>query len=134
MAPMGERGQAFWDHATGTFDLDRHELELLTQVCRMMDRADALQAEILETGPMVVTSRGDRRPNPAIGEERQISLAVGRLLSQLDIPAEDDSTSLASPAKVRARRAAERRWANRPTGNQVSEAARAAASARWSRA
>jgi hypothetical protein len=109
---LASRGQAFWDHATSAFELDRHEQELLTQVCRLLDRADALRVDIEQYGVVLVSSRGDRRPNPAVAEERQVSLAVGRLLGQLEIPAEDDSV-LPTPAQARARKAARSRWDRR---------------------
>ena len=77
---LGRRGLAFWDHAVAAFELDQHEQELLQQVCRLLDRADALREEVAEHGAVLVTARGDRRPHPAIAEERQVSLAIGRLL------------------------------------------------------
>lgn len=76
---LGSRGSAFWDHSVAAFERDRHEQELLTQVCRLLDRADALKAEVDEHG-MMVESRWGRRPNPAIAEERQCSLALGDLV------------------------------------------------------
>jgi DNA-binding transcriptional MerR regulator len=109
---LGKRGKAFWEHATSVLIWDQHETELLTQVCRLLDRADALQAAIAEHGVLVPASRGGLRPNPAIAEERQLSLALGRLLAQLEIPSTDShqDPSLSTPAQGRARRAAKARW------------------------
>jgi DNA-binding transcriptional MerR regulator len=107
---LGGRGQAFWDHAVATFELDQHEQELLQQVCRLLDRADALQAEVAAHGVVLVSARGDRRPHPAISEERQVSLAIGRLLGQLEIPSEDETSTMATPTQARARKAARSRW------------------------
>jgi len=107
---LGERGAAFWAHAVEVFEADRHEQELLVQVCRLLDRADELQSEITGHGVVLTTSRGDRRPNPAVAEERQLSLALGRLLAQLEIPAEDESLAIRSPASARASSAARSRW------------------------
>lgn len=112
VAPNGfaARGGAFWAHATETFELDRHEQELLVQVCRLLDRADALQAVIVAEGPMVTTARGETRAHPAVVEERQVSLALGRLLAQLEIPASGDEPGLRSPRSARAAKAARVRW------------------------
>ncbi|WP_147375345.1 helix-turn-helix domain-containing protein [Jiangella rhizosphaerae] len=105
---LSARGEAFWAHAIAVFELDAHEQELLTQVCRLLDRADALRDAVEQDGVIVTTPRGDRRPNPAIAEERQVSLAIGRLLVLLEIPADDGAVS--TPTRTRARRAAEARW------------------------
>lgn len=108
---LGGRGAAFWQHATDAFELDQHEQELLVQACRLLDRADQLQAEIADHGLMVTSARGDRRPNPAVAEERQVSLAIGRLLAQLEIPsADDDKPSIRTGWQARAGKAADKRW------------------------
>ncbi|MGH3774701.1 MAG: helix-turn-helix domain-containing protein [Pseudonocardiaceae bacterium] len=130
-ADLDARGQAFWDHVTAEFELDAPEQELLRQVCRVMDRCDALRAEVVSHGATVTGPRGDRRPNPALAEERQQSLTLGRLLAQLQLPAEDGAT-LASPTQVRARKASQQRWTHHK-GTDVSAKARQAASARWRR-
>jgi Phage terminase, small subunit len=103
------RGQAFRTHVLDTFNLDQAELELLEQVCRLLDHADALQAAIEADGVMVTTSQGDRRPNPAIAVARSTSLAIGRLLGQLAIPSEHGE-AVPTPAQVQARKAARSRW------------------------
>jgi hypothetical protein len=101
---LGPRGHAFWSDALDAFELDRHEEELLTQVCRLLDRLDALRAAVDDDGVML-----DMRVHPAVSAERQLSVALGRLLAQLEIPSEAE-TSLRSPTSVRASRAARTRW------------------------
>jgi hypothetical protein len=110
-AGLQTRGQAFWAHATSTFGFDQHEQEVLQQVCRLLDRADSLQAVILADGVMTEDRFGQAKPHPAVGEERQVSLALGRLLSQLEIPGEDEEATLPSPWTRRAQKAARTRWA-----------------------
>lgn len=110
---LARRGQAFWDHAVAEFELDQHEQELLVQVCRLLDRADQLKAEVDRFGLMLDSPSGLRRPNPAVAEERQVSLALGRLLGQLEVPAADEDETrpgIRSGFSTRARRAARRRW------------------------
>jgi hypothetical protein len=107
---LGDRGNAFHAWAVSAFDFEVHEHELLLQVCRLLDRLDELEADIAERGPMVDTRFGERRPNPAVAEERQLSLALGRLLAQLDIPGPDGGEPLMSPASARASKAARSRW------------------------
>ncbi len=114
---LGERGAAFWGYVATTFDMDAGEREMLTQVCRLLDRANQLAAEVAAHGVIVTSARGEPRPHPAIAEERQVSLALGRLLSQLEIPDSDDdggSPGLRSASSVRASRAARSRWDRAP--------------------
>jgi hypothetical protein len=70
-----------------------------------------LQAVIVADGPVIRTGRGVR-PHPALAEERQVSLALGRLLAQLEIPAEqgEEPPGLRSGASARASKAARARW------------------------
>jgi hypothetical protein len=84
--------------------VDRTELELLVEVCRLLDRSDELEMRIAADGIMV-----DGKPHPLMPEQRQVSLAIGRLVAQLGVPA-DDGGPLSSPRSARARRAAQTRW------------------------
>jgi hypothetical protein len=95
-ADLGPRGASFWRHVTSSCDIGRPEQELLLEVCRTLDTVEALQE-----------AAGDLR---TLAELRQQRLALGRMLGQLEIPDDVDST-LESPATVRARRAANARWA-----------------------
>lgn len=111
-APAGlqSRGRAFWTHATDVYDLSRSELELLTEACRLMDEAESLRQAIEDNGTTVAGSTGQPRVHPAIGELRQHRLALGRLLSQLALPDEEDDV-LPTPLQARGRAAAGKRWA-----------------------
>ena len=84
LTSVRSRGEAFRDHVLDAFELDGPETELLEEVCRLLDRADELQAAIDADGVVVTSARGDRRVHPAVSKRRQVSLAIGRLLGQLD--------------------------------------------------
>ncbi len=111
-APSGlaARGRAFWSQAVDTYELTESELSLLIEVCRLMDECEALCEAIAADGTTVAGSNGQPRVHPAIGELRQHRLALGRLLSQLALPDEDD-TALPTPLQARGRAAARKRWA-----------------------
>ncbi|MET9023230.1 hypothetical protein ABZV93_24985 [Actinopolymorpha sp. NPDC004070] len=64
LTDFGTRGAAFWLHATEQYDPERHEHELLTQVCRLLDLLDDLQARVDADGPVVTTSRDDIKTHP----------------------------------------------------------------------
>jgi hypothetical protein len=104
------RGRAFWAAAEAAYELTESERELLREVCRLLDECEALRRAITEGGTTVPGSTGQPRVHPAIGELRQHRLALGRLLSQLALPDEDEET-LPTPLQARGRQAAGKRWA-----------------------
>ncbi len=107
---LGARGRAFWDQAVGAYELSESELVILAECCRLLDECESLRQAAAHGGTMVVGSNGQPRVHPAIGELRQHRLALGRLLSQLALPDEDD-TALLTPLGARGRAAARKRWA-----------------------
>ena len=92
---LDARGAALWGRVVGQWDLRDDERELLTEVSRIVDTVEALQAAVNADG---VTLKGGK-PHPAIAELRQQRTVLGRLLGQLALPDEDGSV-LASSACV----------------------------------
>jgi hypothetical protein len=105
-AELGERGRAFWTDLCDKVEFDRQSLERLRQVCRLLDLADRLQVAVDAEGLTVIGSTGQSRIHPAIGELRQVSSTVDRLLVSLDLP-DDDAKSGYSRRGLAAARA---RW------------------------
>jgi hypothetical protein len=93
-APAGTRdaGRRLWDWAVGEFVFDPHELALLTQAVRIVDRLDELAAVVARDGVMVPTVAGEK-PNPALVESRQQSIALARVLAALRMPSGDEDAS-----------------------------------------
>lgn len=131
-AGLGERGTAFWRGVTAVYELGIDEIELLTEICRALDMCNEIQAAIERDGYTVEGSEGQPRVHPGISQLNSTRTLLSRLMAQLSLPDEDGST-LSSPARVRAQKASGQRWANRPKGSAVSDAASKAASARWRR-
>ena len=101
--------------AHGAYEMTDSERELLIEVCRLMDECEALRQAVTDEGTTVPGSNGQPRVHPAIGELRQHRLALGRLLSQLALPDEDDH-ALPTPLQARGRAAAAKRWARHAQG------------------
>ena len=80
-------------------ELDPREEALLAAAGRQADDIAALEADIAKRGRVV-----DGGINPSVREVRQGRLALGRLLSAIDLPAAANTTVL------RAERAARARW------------------------
>jgi hypothetical protein len=110
---FGARGQAFYSNTTANFELSPAELELLFEACRTLDDLESLNNALESDGVTVKGSTGQTRVHPALGEIRQHRLALGRLLSQLELP-EPDGETLPTFKQAQARRAgksgARARW------------------------
>ena len=111
-APSGlaHRGGSFWRRRMAEFDFGDGEIELLVEICRALDEAEALHRVVVEQGSTVAGSRGQITAHPCLSELRQTRLMLGRLLSQLALP-DEDGDSLTSPLSARGRKAARTRWA-----------------------
>lgn len=112
-APVGlqARGRAFWRHVTVAYELERDELELLVEACRLLDECEALAAVLAEQGYTVTGSTGQTRVHPAVTELRSSRLALGRLLAQLGLPDEDGQAGVRSGLQARGAHGAASRWA-----------------------
>lgn len=106
---LGSRGRKFWLDITAAFELERDETELLLEICRAMDLADALAAVLAAEGHTTEGSRGQRVAHPVIAPLTTVRGQLSRMLAQLGLP-DQDAVALASPASTQARRAAQARW------------------------
>ena len=110
-APKGlaARGRTFWRDVLATYELDLPETQLLTEVCRLLDQCEQLQAVLDRDGLTIAGSTGQTRIHPGVGELRACRTVLGRLLAQLDLP-DPEGDTLATPTQARARKAARTRW------------------------
>jgi hypothetical protein len=76
------------------WEIDAWEQLLLLQACRCADRLDELAAIASTAAAVVTNAKGDATPHPAIGEARQQSIVLTRLLASMRLPVgdEDDLT------------------------------------------
>jgi hypothetical protein len=86
-APTGSKapGRALWDAVLREYELDAHELLLLTQACRTADQLEALDAAVRRDGVLQESPQGTRA-HPALVEARQQRLTLARLLAALRLP------------------------------------------------
>ncbi len=90
--PTGLRksGRALWRAVMRDYELDEHETVVLREACRTADSLDGLQHLLNTEGLMGETSQGPR-VHPALVELRQQRVVFARLMTALQIPAEDSS-------------------------------------------
>jgi hypothetical protein len=109
-ANLGSKSKRLWAEINGSYDLRCDELRILEDACREIDLVERLETELRDEPLMVKGSMGQLVASPLVQELRQHRAVVARLLAQLKLPDEDGRAQ-----------------------ESVSNAARKAANARWSR-
>ena len=84
-AHLSRRAREFWHRVSRAYVLEPQQLELLRRCCEQLDRADLAGALIRLQGLTTLDRFGQPRENPAVGIERQASLALSRLLRELNL-------------------------------------------------
>ena len=107
-AGLGRSGRALWRAIHAEFGLAPHETAILTQVCRIVDRLDAIEAELAGAELTVTGSTGQPRAHPMLAEWRHQARVLESLSRALSIPLpNEDVGRRRSPT---AREAALQRW------------------------
>ena len=105
------RGRRFWRAAWSRLDdrlvYDEVEIELLTEVCRVLDLVDDLEDRLRADGPMTAGSKGQPVAHPAVPMLTAQRALLGKLLTMVDFGGEE---VLKSPRQVQAAAAARSRW------------------------
>lgn len=110
-ARSASRGEAFLACLTDDYELTAVERELALEAARTLDLVDALQQQVDSDGLVTAGSMGQQRANPLLGELRQARLVLARLLSGLALPEEERPAAVSDAAAAAARA----RWGRRGT-------------------
>jgi hypothetical protein len=81
----GPAGREIWAAISGSFELEPHELQVLRQVTTVADRIEQLDKLVTRDGVLV-----EGRTHPALIESRLQRLTLGRLVSILRLPDQED--------------------------------------------
>jgi hypothetical protein len=109
-AGLGRSGRALWRDIMAEFGLSPHERAILVQVCRIVDRLDAIEAELAGAELTVTGSTGQPRAHPLLGEQRAQMRVLESLSRALSIPLPSEEVGRRrSPS---AREAAVTRWSH----------------------
>lgn len=81
---LGPRGRAFWRAVLADLELESHEIRLLEESCRTLDRLEALDAVIRRQGLLTP----DGKAHPALVEARLQGVTLARLIASLRLPDE----------------------------------------------
>jgi hypothetical protein len=100
--PAGARaaGKRLWASVIALYDLDEHEVALLTEAVRTVDLLADLDGAVRRDGPLIDTPQG-LRAHPAAVEARGQKIVLARLLAALRLPsgAEGDQQASARPQR-----------------------------------
>ena len=97
-APAGLTAAAkrLWTEVLGTYELEQHELGLLTEMCRTLAALDRLDRVVRREGPLVEDRFGAWKAHPALVEARQLKIAYARLSAALRLPAGEEGDQQAT--------------------------------------
>jgi hypothetical protein len=105
---LGKAGRDLWRKVNAEFGLAPHELAILVQVCRCVDRLDQIEGELSGATLTVEGSTGQPRAHPLLAEQRMQARLLESLSRALSIPLPgEDVGRRRSPS---AREAAVQRW------------------------
>ena len=83
--PLGAHGQGLWARVTAEYRIeDCAGVEMLTQACQALDRAEGLAERVSEDGEIVRTATGIKA-HPAIREEMNCRSFTVRTLQRLGL-------------------------------------------------
>jgi hypothetical protein len=83
---LGTQGRALWSSVTADYDLEQHEVALLTAACRTADRLEDIAEALAGASLTVKNTRGDEIAHPLLVEQRQQGISLSRLLASLRLP------------------------------------------------
>lgn len=108
-AGLAARGKALWRSIHQNYELDPLETELLTELCRVLDCCDQLQAEIKGLKSLAVLgSAGQWRAHPLLSALDVQRKTADRLAASLGISM--PGASGVGKARAHQRKAARTRW------------------------
>jgi hypothetical protein len=96
--PAGTKasGRRLWRSVLVEYDCEEHELALLREMVRTVDKLDELAAVVDRDGVMVPGPGLTTRVHPALVEARQLRIAFARLAAALRLPSGDEGDPAAN--------------------------------------
>src|SRR5262245_4075094 len=95
---LGVPGMALWNRIQTEYRIeDAGGIELLTQACQGLDRAEALAAAIARDGEVIHTRTGVPRTHPAVKDELACRAFIVRTLERLGLNVEAIKPTIGRP-------------------------------------
>ena len=87
----GPAARRLWRSVVTDYDLDQHELLLLTEACRTADLLDELTKALDGADLTTVNRHGEPVMNPVVVERRMQAITLARLLAAMRMPSGDEA-------------------------------------------
>jgi hypothetical protein len=95
---LGAHGMGLWNRIQAEYRIeDTGGIELLTQACQALDRAEALAAAIARDGEVIHTRTGVPKTHPAVKDELACRAFVVRTLERLGLNVEAIKPTIGRP-------------------------------------
>jgi len=87
MAPehLNEDTRQWWGGIVAAYDLEDHNLKLLTLAAEAWDRGQEARLTVAKDGAYFKNKAGEPRAHPAVAVERDSRIAFARLMRELDL-------------------------------------------------
>ena len=85
-----KRARTFHRELTEDFELTTAEELILTELCRGITRSDEITETLKDAPPFVKNRHGETVVHPGVVELRQLAIVLGRLVSHLRLPSDED--------------------------------------------
>lgn len=97
---LSRESKALWRSIVADFNLERHHLNLLENLCTQLDRARAARKLIEAEGELVQNRFGEWKANPACGIERDATTLAVRIQRELGLDFEGGPIEAPRPPKA----------------------------------
>src|SRR6266487_1999864 len=91
-AGLGPAGRRLWEQVTAGYVIEGTHLARLEAACREADQADRAEQTVLQEGEWARDRYGNARAHPAIAVARAARLAMSRLLTALNLDADEEAS------------------------------------------
>jgi hypothetical protein len=95
---LGAHGMALWNRIQAEYRIeDTGGIELLTQACQALDRAEELAAAIADDGSVVYSRTGAPKTHPAVKDELACRAFLVRTIERLGLNVEAIKPTIGRP-------------------------------------
>ncbi|HWY01249.1 MAG TPA: terminase [Mycobacterium sp.] len=84
----GANGAKLWREILGNYELQQHELALLTEAVRLVDELDRLH-EIIATEELITVGPHGSKVHPAVTAAKELRICLARIVVALRVPLGD---------------------------------------------
>jgi phage terminase small subunit len=89
---LSTESKELWHYVYDNFELERHHVVTLKHLCKVNDRADQASKDVDAKGLTFIDKYGQIKSNPSVQIERDSRIAFARLLRELNLDTQSDTS------------------------------------------